>query len=190
MTESKFDYLLACLLDPIEIIERHANNTPNAFAMRHPLGNYTYLALLAGINNVANEFHKACLRQGDTVAVQMADYFIALMSALALSRLGCICIFELVERQMNEVNVKALITKGGSHLKDIPQIEFQDSWFAVDQNPAPVLEFKKGFLSAESLAIYTMSSGSTGVPKIISSTWGDFTKLSSIVFCTRTIIHR
>lgn len=172
MTENNFDYLLACPLDPIEIIERHANRTPHELAMRHPRGNYTYQALLAGIDQIANEFHKAGLRQGETAAVQMDDYFVALMSALALSRLGCICIFQLIERQMNEVSVKVLITKGGSDLKTIPHIEFQDSWLAIGQNPAPVPEFKKGYLSTDSVAIYTSSSGSTGWPKIISSTWG------------------
>ncbi len=172
MTENNFDYLLACPLDPIEIIEHHAKRTPLELAMRHPRGNYTYQALVAGIDQVASEFHKAGLRQGETAAVQMGDYFVALMSALALSRLGCICIFKLVESQKNQINVKALITKGGSSLTGIPQIEFQDSWLAAGQNQVPAIEFKKGFLSADSLAVYTLSSGSTGRPKIISSTWG------------------
>lgn len=171
MAETDFDYLLACPLDPIEFIGRHARNTPGEFAMRHPRGNYTYQALLAGIDQIAGEFHKAGLRQGDTAAVQMEDYFVALMSALALSRLGCICIFHLIEKQMNEVSVKALITKGGSDLKGIPHIEFQDSWLTISQSPAPAPAFMKGFLSKDSLAVYTLSSGSTGRPKIISSTW-------------------
>ncbi|MBZ0262059.1 MAG: acyl--CoA ligase [Hyphomicrobiales bacterium] len=171
MAENDFDYLLECPLDPIEFIERRAKITPLAFAMRHPRGNYTYQALLAGIDQIAMEFHKAGLRQGETAAIQLDNYFLALMSALALSRIGCTCIFQLIERQMDEVNVKALITKGGSDLQGIPHIEFQDSWLTIGQNAAPVMEFKKGFLSTDSLAVYTLSSGSTGRPKIISSTW-------------------
>lgn len=171
MSENNFEYLLPCPLDPIEFIERHASQTPHHIAMRHPRGNFTYKELLAGIDQIAAEFHRAGLRQGETAAVQMGDYFVALMSALALSRLGCICIFQVIERQMSEIAVKALITKGGSDLQGIPHIEFQDSWLAKSQTPAPAYDFQKGFLSNDSLAIYTSSSGSTGWPKIIPSTW-------------------
>ena len=171
MAKNNFDYLLACPLDPIEIIEHHANNTPNALAMRHPRGTYTYKALLAVIDRIAGEFHKAGLRQGDTAAIQMNDYFLALMSALALSRLGCTCIFKLIESQLNEVAVKTVITQDGSIFAGISHIVFQASWLIDSQNAEAIPKFKKGFRSLDSLAVYTASSGSTGRPKIISSTW-------------------
>jgi acyl-coenzyme A synthetase/AMP-(fatty) acid ligase len=171
MAESKFDELLACPLDPIELIERHARKTPEVVALRHPSGSYTYQELISVIDRIAGEFHKAGLRQGNTVAIQMDDYFLALLSALALSRLGCPCIFKVVPGQLGDLEVKALITYGGSNFTGIQQIEIKGTWLSSARGVSSPPEFKKGFTSANSPAIYTHSSGSTGRPKIISSTW-------------------
>ena len=176
MNNDQFEYLRICPLDPVQFIERHSRATPHAWAIVHPGGGYTYKALIEIIDRVAAEFHVAGLRQGNTVSINLSNFFFGLISSLALARLGCACVLGLRERNTDVVVLDAAITMDSLATGGVRQIEFRKEWLSAGRGAELAPSIPRGFKSLESIAVFTSSSGSTGQPKLISSTLARFHK--------------
>jgi acyl-coenzyme A synthetase/AMP-(fatty) acid ligase len=83
-----------------------------------------------------------------------------------------------VAEELAGVRFKALIIYGygGAEFSGYQNIEVKGSWLARGRRLGAIPEFKRGYLSIDSQAIFTKSSGSTGREKMISSTWAKLHK--------------
>jgi len=73
------------------LLRRHAVARPQAFALRDAAQRLTWQALLAWVDSVAEDLHRAGLRRGERVSMWVPSRVESVVSFLACSRNGYVC---------------------------------------------------------------------------------------------------
>ena len=102
-------------------LQRHAAARPNAFALRDAVNRLTWQALLAWVDSVAEDLHRAGVRRGERVSLWIPSRAESVVTFLACSRNGYVCnpsmhqnyttgeVLQLLER----IQCRALVAQSG-----------------------------------------------------------------------------
>ena len=103
------------------LLQGHARERPQAFALRDAVHRLSWQALLAWVDSVADDLHRAGVRRGERVSMWLPSRVESAITLLACSRNGYVCnpsmhqnyttgeVLQLLER----VQCRALLTQSG-----------------------------------------------------------------------------
>jgi len=159
-------------MDLVRNIEIHARTNPEKMAIVSKNIVVTYRRLLKVLNGITERVARTNLQQGDMVAVMTDNNYIALTMILALSRRGVISlpISPGYDPSTLGLSIKALITDKSTVKQNFEEvIQVDRSWMSGGKQQIDI-SLTPGFVSDKDICVVAMSSGTTGVPKIIGQT--------------------
>lgn len=139
-----------------------AKANPRKMAMALPDRAVTYAMLATGVACVADQARRQGLRPGDLVALSVDDPIRHMVLASGLFGAGVTAaasVFDAIE--MEERNVKAVLSAQFNRHSLIRQIVVDDEWFSSSANPAPPISP----FGENDIFRIAFSSGVTGRPK-------------------------
>ena len=163
-----FNFLDDIHLDPIFYIAEHAKRKPHSVAISGVDFRYTYRELVNVIDNLALFLSKAGLQRGQLVKIAVKQIEIGFLISLALQKIGCACLLPGSELARRTEQADICILMSGDVIGNANRhIYFEPHWLSTAEAQVAFDNRLSGYSDASDIALVTLSSGTTGTPKRI-----------------------
>ncbi|WP_444931048.1 (2,3-dihydroxybenzoyl)adenylate synthase [Microbulbifer sp. SSSA002] len=179
-----------------ELITRNAKNSPNRCAVRDQVGQLTYVELVNEADSIAAGLVEQGYKAGERAILQWSNQVSFITTLLGLFRAGLVPVLALPAHRQNEIchfaqvsDASIYITSGtegdenrhcmieqvasqSTSLRGIYSADVQDSFPPLPRGESQ--DFTPAFADPNTPALFLVSGGTTGLPKLIPRTHNDY----------------